>query len=78
MPYSHLKDLPDNVRNVLPEHAQRIYREAFNHAWDEYKDPGERRGEASREETAHKVAWGAVKHRYEKNENTGKWDAKRD
>ena len=42
----------------LPEHARDIYREAFNSAWDEYKDPDGRRGDASREETAHKVASG--------------------
>jgi cation transport regulator len=66
MPYNRLEDLPDNVRNVLPKHAQEIYRAAFNNAWDEYKDPEERRGDASREETAHKVAWAAVKKEYEK------------
>ena len=66
MPYDTLKDLPNNVTNVLPKHAQEIYRAAFNNAWDEYKDPDERRGHASREETAHKVAWAAVKKEYEK------------
>lgn len=66
MPYKTLKDLPENVQDVLPKHAQEIYRAAFNSAWDEYKDPEERRGDASREETAHKVAWAAVKKEYEK------------
>ena len=66
MPYGTLKDLPENVQNVLPKHAQEIYRAAFNSAWEEYKDPEERRGDASREETAHKVAWAAVKKEYEK------------
>ena len=56
MPYHTLKDLPDNVTNVLPKHAQEIYRAAFNNAWDEYKDPDERRGHASREETPFKEA----------------------
>jgi len=66
MPYHGPKDLPDNVRNVLHKHAQEIHLAAFNNAWDEYKDPEERRGDASREETAHKVAWAAVKKEYEK------------
>ena len=66
MPYHSANDLPDNVRNVLPKHAQEIYLAAFNNAWDEYKDPEERRGDANREETAHKVAWSAVKKEYEK------------
>ena len=38
MPYKTVDDLPDNVTNVLPKHAQEIYRAAFNNAWDEYKD----------------------------------------
>jgi cation transport regulator len=66
MPYDTLEDLPENVTNVLPKHAQEIYRAAFNSAWDEYKDPDDRRSDASREETAHKVAWAAVKKEYEK------------
>lgn len=66
MPYQHNADLPDSVRNNLPTHAQDIYREAFNNAWDQYADPDERRGNASREETAHKVAWAAVKKVYVK------------
>lgn len=66
MPYNTNDDLPDRVRNNLPEHAQDIYREAFNHAWEEYADPEKRRGKASREETAHKVAWSAVETKYTK------------
>lgn len=72
MPYARNRDLPDSVRNVLPEHAQEIYRKAFNSAWDEYKDPDDRRGDASHEETAHKVAWSAVKKVYDKGDN-GRW-----
>ena len=61
MPYKSNADLPDNVTNVLPKHAQDIFREAFNSAYDEYKDPEDRRGDADREETARRVAWAAVK-----------------
>jgi cation transport regulator len=66
MPYKTIDDLPDSVKHVLPEHAEEIYRAAFNSAWDEYEDPDERRGHESREEAAHKVAWAAVKKEYEK------------
>ena len=67
MPYDSPSDLPDSVRDNLPEHAQEIYQSAYNDAWDEYADPDDRRGpDDSREETAHKVAWGAVKRQYEK------------
>jgi cation transport regulator len=65
------------VRENLPEHAQDIYREAFNSAWEEYKDPFERRGNESWEEVSHKVAWSAVEKVYEKNAE-GKWVKKKE
>ena len=34
MPYQLNNNLPPSVRNHLPEHAQDIYREAFNHAYE--------------------------------------------
>ena len=64
MPYKTIADLPHAVKNHLPLHAQEIYIAAFNSAWNEYKDPQKRIGKASREETAHKVAWAAVKKNY--------------
>ena len=66
MPYHSLAELPDSVKDHLPKHAQEIYKEAYNSAWEEYADPDKRRGDASREEVAHKVAWSAVKQKYEK------------
>jgi cation transport regulator len=67
MSYKTDEDLPESVRNNLPEHAQHIYREAFNHAWDEYEDPEKRRNpKEDREAVAHQVAWGAVKKEYHK------------
>lgn len=76
MPYKSTSDLPERVRENLPDHAQKIYLEAFNNAWDQYASPEERRGGSSREETAHKVAWSAVKQVYEKDEKSGKWRKK--
>ena len=67
MPYPTVTDLPDSVREHLPQHAQEIYRAAFNSAWDEYHQD---------EERAHRVAWAAVKHEYEKDESTGQWRKK--
>lgn len=72
MPYKSPSDLPENVRGVLPAHAQEIYMEAFNSAWENYKDPSDRRGDADHEETAHKVAWSAVKKKYHKGDDD-KW-----
>jgi len=68
MPYDKLGDLPERVKNNLPQHAQEIYKEAFNNAWDEYNHD---------EETAHKVAWSAVKNEYEKDEQSGEWKKKK-
>lgn len=76
MPYSSVRDLPDSVRDNIPGHAQEIYKEAFNNAWNQYKNPGDRRGDASREEVAHRVAWSAVKEKYEKGDDD-KWHAKK-
>ena len=76
MPYRSIQDLPESVRDHVPKHAQEIYKEAFNSAWDQYADPDDRRGDASREEVAHRVAWVAVKEKYEKGED-GDWHARR-
>ncbi len=75
MPYNNKTDLPDSVRNVLPDHAQDIYKEAFNSAYEEYKDPTKRRDDADQEEVAHRVAWNAVKQKYQKGDDS-KWHPK--
>lgn len=72
IPYKNNSELPDSVKDNLPGHGQDIYREAYNSGWEEYKDPSERKGDSSREETAHRVAWSAVKKKYEKN-SEGNW-----
>lgn len=56
MPYATNDDLPAPVRRVLPQHAQDIYRAAFNDAFARYG--------AKREAVAHRIAWAAVKRRY--------------
>jgi cation transport regulator len=60
VPYSHNLELPPSVRSHLPEHAQDIYREAFNHAFAAHMD------DPRQEEAAHRIAWAAVKRRYVK------------
>jgi cation transport regulator len=60
MPYPTNADLPPTVRSHLPEHAQDIYREAFNHAFAAHA------GESRQEEAAHRIAWAAVKRSYVK------------
>ncbi len=70
------KDLPKGAEEVLPDHAKEIYKEAHNKALEEYTDPKKRRGRASLEEVAHKVAWAAVKKLYKKDEESGEWKRK--
>ncbi|HET8995315.1 MAG TPA: ChaB family protein [Acetobacteraceae bacterium] len=60
MPYASNDDLPPAVRDHLPEHAQDIFREAFNHAWQQH---------AGDEQTAFRIAWGAVKRHYRKQDD---------
>ncbi|NUP99368.1 MAG: ChaB family protein [Armatimonadetes bacterium] len=76
MPYDRLSDLPERVKDNLPKHAQQIYKEAFNSAYDQYDQASERREGRSREETAHAVAWSAVEKKYHKNDD-GKWVARK-
>ena len=73
MPYASINELPEPVQHVLPTHAQEIYKEAFNSAYEEYASAKDRQGDADLEETAHKVAWSAVKRGgYHKRED-GAW-----
>ena len=60
MPYASNSDLPPAVRRHLPEHAQDIFRAAFNHAYAAHA------GETRQEEAAFRIAWAAVKHSYTK------------
>ena len=60
MPYATNADLPPAVARNLPEHAQDIYRAAFNHAFAAHVD------DPRQEEAAHRIAWAAVKRSYVK------------
>lgn len=69
--------MPKQVQHALSNvpHAQDIYREAYNSAYDQYSGSGSREAGRSREESAHAVAWSAVKEKYEKGNDT-KWHPK--
>lgn len=67
MPYVSNADLSHKISERLPEHAQTIFREAFNNAYQQYDRD---------EEIAFRVAWAAVKKKYEKNED-GVWVEKK-
>jgi cation transport regulator len=57
MPYGSDDELPPTVRNRLPPHAQSIFREAFNHAFQRHWPD---------EAVAFRIARAAVKRQYEK------------
>jgi len=61
MPYTNNEALPPSVRDHLPAHAQDIFREAFNHAFDAHGDDAR----------AFRIAWAAVKRSYQKVD--GQW-----
>lgn len=65
MPYASNAELPEPLRRRLPEHAQDIFRSAFNHAFESHA------GDPRREEAAHRIAWAAVKRLYVRTE--GGW-----
>lgn len=65
MPYATTPELPPAVRR-LPTHAQEIFLEAFNSAWQSYAG----RGPHEQEQIAFRVAWAAVKKRYRKQGET--------
>jgi cation transport regulator len=56
MPYRSIADLPPRIREHLPPHAQEIFLEVFNHAWEQYASPTKRHSGASLEEAAMRVA----------------------
>lgn len=63
MPYNKTNDLPDRVKDNLPVHAQEIFMNTFNNAWEKYDQD---------EVICNKIAWSAVKREYIKN-YTSKW-----
>lgn len=73
MPYRTRQDLPPKLQEILPEHAQEIFVKSFNAAWQEHIKNANHAGDVSREEVAFRIAWSAVKKKYSKDKQTGKW-----
>lgn len=71
MPYKNNEELSEDLKTILPPHAQDIYREAFNSAYKQYVE-----GKNQSEGHAHAVAWHAVEQKYKKNPGTGMWEEK--
>jgi len=73
--YHSNEDLPVHVTDALPEHAQDIYREAFNNAYNALKQPDDDKSEVGRHDSAARTAWETVKADYHKGAD-GKWHPK--
>ena len=73
MPYRTKLDLPLNLQEILPEHAQEIFVKSFNSAWEEYRKNSDHPDAISKEEIAFRIAWSAVKKKYKKDKRTGRW-----
>ena len=74
MRYESKRDLPETLRDVLPEEAQDIYLEAYKKAWEDYRE--EQAGDLSRGSVAHQQGWAAVKREFVQSEKTGEWHRK--
>ena len=68
MPYSSTEDLPASIRSALPDGGQRIFLAAFNAAFE-----GTCKNDPDLEECANRVAWAAVKEKYEKPGDNDRW-----
>ncbi len=61
MPYASISELPERIRKALPKKAQELFLKVFNKAYEKYD-----------ESTAFKIAWAAVKKKYQPSKS-GKW-----
>jgi cation transport regulator len=71
--YKSTEEIPKNLRELLPPHAQHIYMKSHNRALLQYQDPNTRRYGGTLTEVAHRVAWAAVKSKYYKDDREGIW-----
>lgn len=65
--YRSINDLPFVCRLNLPEPAQKVYRDAFNQAWQRTDEPRERYRAAQHH------AWTEVRNRFMRDHETGRW-----
>jgi cation transport regulator len=70
-PYRTLEELPQSLRNELPENAQRMYLAVYQRVW-ETAGMGGGRSDGERAATAHDAAILEVQRRFEKDEQ-GEW-----
>ncbi|NBD36839.1 MAG: cation transport regulator ChaB [Chloroflexi bacterium] len=71
MRYEKIEDLPESLRNDLPDEAQEIYLEAYQKSWDSFKE--EMGGDLGQEAVAHRDAMHAVKQEFVEDKEKGLW-----
>jgi cation transport regulator ChaB len=69
--YRNLEDLPQSLRNELPELAQRMYLGVYQRVWETTAMGGEK-SEAKLADTAHHAAMLEVQQRFDRDER-GNW-----
>lgn len=69
--YEEIEDLPEHLRNAMPEEALQIYLDTYNNAWDDYE--GEQGGELGQDAVSHRDAMTAVYQDFEEDQETGDW-----
>ena len=72
--YKKKSDLPESLRQHLPDELQEIYLEAYQKSWEEYEE--EEGGELGREGVAHRDGMMAVQLDYVHDDDTGEWRRK--
>ncbi len=63
--------VPEHLESKLPKHAQQIYVETFNYAYEEQKQQGQQDTEEL-QKAAHEAAWDEVNKRFDE-DSKGKW-----
>ena len=69
--YQNKSDLPETLRDHLPDELQDIYLDAYQKSWQNYEE--HEGGEMGREGVAHRDAMQAVEREYVFHRDSGKW-----
>lgn len=69
--YKSKSDLPETLREFLPEKLQELYLDAYQKAWESYEES--EGGDLDQEGVAHRDAMMAVEHDYVHDRESGKW-----
>jgi len=72
--YQNKSDLPETLREYLPDELQDIYLDAYQKSWQEYEEA--KGGEMNREGVAHRDAMRAVQQEHVYSKVSGKWHLK--